>query len=298
MHGEHRDAKREHLKELAGRWEKRFDDAIDAIQENDEATFDDLIGAIWEKGMLGRIAPEDPQEANARKDLGKTVWEGKKGRDDEDLYWSIIYCLRSQELSMKARDTIAAADYTGGGMSAVYQFTRNNEKQRQLFGDKSFEDIFLSVGAAITEKAKGEITRLGGTPPTSFVELGAQGTVNGIDVIVERYTGEGKLSLKARNFEDHAALYEITPISASKLNPEEFKVPSVHVTEEVDLSDRGKLFQGMRTMLGKLPEGVRPQLFDASPKYFEATKPFEGKKVNISITFTQEDGVSFQVEEI
>ena len=77
------------LKEKAQAWRKRYEDALSAIADRQDAKLDDLVEVIWEQGILDRIAPIDAEEKRARKELRGDLWDGT--RDDPELYLRIMY---------------------------------------------------------------------------------------------------------------------------------------------------------------------------------------------------------------
>lgn len=219
-------AEREYQKEIASRWQKRFDDALERVTSDEHSTLDQLLDVIWNDGILGRIAPTDPQEKAARVALQKDVWQGS--RDDEELYWRILYSAgyvtEPEVLRHSTFPTGYASGAVGRGRMAVLM---SKDRGAHVIPKEHQDDPLLFLAGKIMDRAREEIRKRGGAPHDTLIPWNAKATWNGMKVQVTRYTSDGLLYLKGESYQDHIKIGELTDfvgaISPADTDPKDWK---------------------------------------------------------------------------
>ena len=217
---------REYQKEKAGAWRKRYDDALDAVVHNEQATFEELLDVIWNEGILGRIAPVNSEEKNARIQLKKSVWEGS--RDDVELYWRILYSAGYITEPAIMHHSVLPHGYAIDALSrARIAALMNAEQTKHFFPKENQKDPFVFLAGKIMDRAREEISTRGGEPHEKLIPWGSKGVWKGVSAEVERYTGDGLLWLKGKTTQDHLKIGELTDfkgaISPMDTNPSDWK---------------------------------------------------------------------------
>src|SRR3990167_10505766 len=105
---------------LGSSWQGRLDKVLDPLIESRTLTRSQFIDILWDYGILGRIAPTDSIELQARVNENKTVWTGT--RDDPQLYWRILYSTASALDTIQGQFSIIAnsSSYIAGSFSGIY----------------------------------------------------------------------------------------------------------------------------------------------------------------------------------
>ena len=298
-------ARREHLKQKARAWDKRFEKALEICLQNPDIREADVIDTVWQANV-DRLSPNDPEEKAARIELGKDVWKGE--RTDPELPLRIEYAIAQIEESIKRNWSAASAGWFIGGQ-AVYPIMGSEKTSplHKLFGmeehPEKVQEAFLH---RMKEKAKEECRALGGTPHESVIPFGAEGMYKEIPVVVDRYSSNGTIVLKAKNFEDHMRLFDATPkdlggsVSPSELDPADFKKETPDAFDQTFEMKGGRAsYTGQRDIAQALEkQNVRESYEnDWANELYNATKSYEGKTIRVRVQFKKTTNtITFSVE--
>lgn len=217
---------KEALKEKAGAWLGRYEEKIKEILSAEKIDRVELIDALWEYGIMGRIAPKDEAEKNARVALEKAVWEGD--REDPKLYWRILYSAAAAKNAAEKNYSIMAGShgYITGAFQGLYGILASPKAEDAFPEMKEGKNSMIAVIDDFIARAKKELEKRGTKPPEKLLPIGAVGKWNGIEVTVENYTDDGLVWLRAEDLDDHTKLYRFTHgrgASPDEINPEDFK---------------------------------------------------------------------------
>lgn len=196
---------------------------------SENPTREEFINILWEKGIMGRIAPEDDSRKQARQDLRKTVWPGDK--NDPILYLHILYSAAAAKEAIQRSWSIIT---TGKGYAdGIFNGSRN-----MLFSDngaKVFPELKNSkkngdvvILDELIARAKKEIENHGGVAPKKILSYDEQGEWQGISVTVDRFGGDGRVYLQLNNGKDMDAFLKANGpqgVMPELINPDNFHKP-------------------------------------------------------------------------
>jgi len=219
------------IKEAYREWDERYSDALESFGSRENFTKDELVDLIFEKGILDHLAPTDEKEREARKAMKADLWD--RDNVDHEFYWRIMYSSGALKESLGQDLAVTHGYVARSAIKALYKIGGTHEAWTKIFPDVSEEDTPLkNIAEALEERARHEIKNRGGIPHEQLIPIGAKGTVNGVAVKVERYTGEGMVSLHTDNYEDWVSLGDEVKsvtgrmtniVSPTMLDPENFK---------------------------------------------------------------------------
>lgn len=217
---------KEALKEKAGAWLGRYEEKIEEILNAEKIDRAELIDALWEYGIMGRIAPKDEIEKNARMQLEKAVWEGN--REDPKLYWRILYSAAAAKNATEKNYSIMAGShgYITGAFQGLYGVLASPKAEDTFPEMKEGKNPMIAVIDGFMDRAKKELEKRGVKPPEKLPQIGAKGKWNGIEVTIGSYTDDGLVWLKTESEEDHMKLYKFTHgrgAPPDEINPDDFK---------------------------------------------------------------------------
>jgi hypothetical protein len=202
--------------ELANAWSKRFDRALEEASSDPNLTLVKLSDIIWEKGTLEHISPSDPDEFQARQELGKLAIN----REDPELYARLVYC--AEHIRHGIQNNLSLASGYIPVVPATVAVYANPEFKKQINPDRIVFDLLDSI----TKKSNQKLQELN-IQNFKPIPIGSMGTYEDIPVKVVRYTIDGALVLEAENFESYKKLGEATDftgtVSPLNINPDNFK---------------------------------------------------------------------------
>ncbi len=303
-----RNPEEQRVRELANRWHRSFEKMKEEWLARPETTLDDLVDLYWDGYILGRIAPLDQDEKDARATLKKDVWAGT--RDDKELYERILYSiLNGKEALGKNLSAISPGYAAGAVMDSMQIVYRKFLHQLPKAKYRSEPDVHYFADKFV-EKARQEFVRHGGQGD-KLLRVGSHGRVGDILVTVEGITPDGKVWLVADNpGRDYMRLYDTiqsldpdasgTAILASKLDLASFtnpELPSQFSTEIRFTFSRRTNHNVTRSISQDLEaHGIPVHLVDLRPvwdRLFLDKK--EGDEVQAKIIFSKEDGMRCEV---
>lgn len=216
----------EEVKEKAGAWLRRYEEKIEKILSAEKIDRAHLIDTLWEYGIMGRIAPKDETEKNARIALEKAVWEGD--REDPKLYWRILYSAAAAKNAVEKNYSLAAGShsYITGAFQELYGILASPKAKDAFPEMKERKNPTIIIIDEFMNRAKIELEKRGVKPPDKLLPIGAKGRWNGIEATIETYTDGGLVWLKGDSTEDHMKLYKFTHgrgASPDEINPKDFK---------------------------------------------------------------------------
>ncbi|MDE1970132.1 MAG: hypothetical protein KGI50_00950 [Patescibacteria group bacterium] len=185
-----------------------------------------LVAAFWNEGIMSRIAPTHIFERQARERTQRLLWPGT--REDIELYWRILYALGfSIEAIKKNFSLIASNESFVAGVFQNIELVFSPEV-KALFPHHR-NNPYIGICEALMDYAREEITKRGAVPHNPLIPWESVGTWEGMELTVDRYTQDGLISFRARNFQDHRRLSDLmganfSGISPSCVNPQDFKV--------------------------------------------------------------------------
>lgn len=198
-----RAAQEAEYKRLASRWRERLDQEIKAFQDSGDRSPDKLVDIYWEYYVLGRLAPEDSLEKEAREAKGKDVWSGD--RDDPELYVRILTSLYYAQDAVNKQITMEGG---GWGSGAVMEVTlKAPHLLRGIPATKQPEDW----ASLFIERTESSITSFGGEVPIKRLRSGLVGIYKGMEVRIDRLTDDGRVLLEPAdsNFDTREQLLSV-----------------------------------------------------------------------------------------
>ncbi|MBI2595484.1 hypothetical protein HYW46_01970 [Candidatus Daviesbacteria bacterium] len=205
-------------------WQDSLQESLDIFFILDEQTREDFIEILWNDGILNHIAPTDPAVIAARKSKGRPVWD--QGRDDHRLYWKILYsAAAAKEACGRDWSMIAGSDsFVAGIFSPIYEAFSRGLLQKFYPNQTNPQIVILSD---ITERAKQELEKRNQNTAGHPLGYGLNCTWRGLELKVDRFTGDGKIYFQAKSLEDHVKLYELAKendgfVLPWEINPEDF----------------------------------------------------------------------------
>lgn len=196
------------VREKRRAWEQRYEKSLQDFVSRIDASYEDLITLVWEKGILDHIAPTDPLERKAREQVQADLFD--RNDNDPELYWRIMYAAGNTKNTIQKNMTIIGGYTTLSITRALYQLALNAKLQEKIFPEKddAGNRFALKIADSIIEKAQEEIKKRGSEPHKSLLPIGSKGTVFNIPVMIDSYGGDGLIALRAASYEDHARLGE------------------------------------------------------------------------------------------
>jgi len=190
-------------KELAIQWQTEYGAELELILEKDEPEFEEIVQAIFEKGILDHLAPVNPAVIEARTRLNRNIWS--TNRQDPNLYLRTLYSLEQVKTDIKKVQTLAGANASAvmqGFASLMMSDKKNNILQRAGLKDSEALDVLVERLAQLTKEA---IAENGGQVPEQIILPGTKAEFCGIPVTVVRYV-DGWASLKTGDENSYMAL--------------------------------------------------------------------------------------------
>ncbi|MFA6588452.1 MAG: hypothetical protein WCT08_05280 [Patescibacteria group bacterium] len=223
----------EYLKQKSGEWSFKLEAEVEKLINADSTDKDKLFEVLWEDGVLNRIVPADLEAKNARQQLGRTVWPGS--REDPALYLRILYSCAFSEEALKRNYSIVA-DSRGLITGAFNGFNQAlySEKAFAFFPEyKTGKNPSFEFLAYIADRAKAELKKIGVQPPDKIIPWDAEGVWQGIKVVVDRSTSDGRLAFRAKDPKDSLRLseelrktgHDYGVVPAEEINPDDFHLP-------------------------------------------------------------------------
>lgn len=213
-------------------WRGRFNDAADEFVKQPDASYEDLVDLIWEKGILDHIAPTDGGERQARTEMRADLYD--RASEDPELYWRVLYAVANTKETIQKNMTMMGGYTTLAVISALTELFANPELQGRLFPDAGLGSYFKVI-ESIAERAQSEIEARGEKPHERLIPIGAKGTLCGIPVTVLRYGADGLVELGPENYMDHARLgekiNEITGKYSSSISPRHLDPEAFHTDQ-------------------------------------------------------------------
>lgn len=214
---------RETLQEIANAWEERYKNSLEEYISSDEIDRKDLANIILEKGILDHIAPFSEEERDARRKLGKEVWN----RDDPEPYLRAIYASGSTKDAIKHSYTLISG-YAGKAIGKVFLVLGKKSKYDAIFEEDEMDGkkVYYILIDEVIKQAQTKLEKMG-AQFEGLIPIGTKGQFKGINVTVDCYTEEGKIILKAKDYEGHKELYYIEgrgTVSPGELHSEDFKI--------------------------------------------------------------------------
>jgi len=189
-------------------WEQRYQESVQNFVSQNDASYNDLVDLVWEKGILDHIAPLDALERKARTQKGANLFD--RNDTDPELYWRIMYAAGNTKETIQKNVTIISGYTTLSILQALTMLASHAELRKKIFPEKEevTNSSFLKLADSIIRKAQEEIKKRGSKPHEALLEIGAKGEVFGIPVTIDGYDSNGLIRLKAGTREDHEALGE------------------------------------------------------------------------------------------
>lgn len=186
-------------------WEARLDDAVDRLLADPAATRAEFLNALIENGIRERLAPSDPEERALRQAQGRKLWEGS--REDPNFTRRIMYmtafCKDASARHATLTGPVAAI------LSYVYKVARS-DRYYDFFPEAKEDTRFNPMENAIDGmQALSREELLAKGEDAAIIPLGAEGFIEGIPVVISRYTDDGEVVLEAKSYEDHLKLGEV-----------------------------------------------------------------------------------------
>jgi hypothetical protein len=216
--------------ELAEAWNTRLQERV--VQAMTEENLDALLAALWEEGVLGRIAPLDASEREARAMLRKTVWPGT--RENVELYRRIKYATMFSQEAIRQRFSVVAGNhsYIVGAFNGL-QLAMYAEQWPRLFPEKGSErtDPTGTLLVDLQRRAQDELRQRGDAHADTSIAWEAAGTWHGIPVTAHP-TEDGRLVLRAQNSDHHVQLAKAmdwdVAVSPGDVDPDAFRETETH----------------------------------------------------------------------
>lgn len=206
--------------EIAHDWRDRLEIETTRFLNSEEQTRAGFLSLLWEQAILDHIAPLDQKEIAARKSKDRPVWD--KGRESPELYWKILYSAAAAKEATQRNWTLAADSnsYIVGIFPPIYAAMEKRviDKLYPKNGNESPNRIVTIIDDIIT-KAKSELEKRDQQTTGHPLKWESHGKWHGIDVIVERFSGSGEISFRAKNIEDHMKLYDMAPDTSGAAQP-------------------------------------------------------------------------------
>lgn len=209
------------IRHLAHAWEERFEEAIEEVLSKEGAKIDELIDAIWNKGILDRLVPFDALEHLARRADGRDTFDS---RDNPELYWRIIYSVLYAKRALDLQHSMVTHGVAAGALVRGYTLACMRQKLRELCPDvfkknneKSYRRTLDFFVQKIIERAKARLRELGAEPHEQCIAVNSCGVFDGILVYVEGYTADGLLLLKPKDHQNILLLYDKMRVLGDKL---------------------------------------------------------------------------------
>jgi len=189
-------------------WEQRYEKALQDFISQTDATYEDLVNLVWERGILDHIAPTDSLERKAREQKQADLFD--KTSADPELYWRIMYAAGNTKNTIQKNMTMVGGYTTLSIVRALSGLYSNPELQKRIFSgvDNAGSDIFVKFADSIINKAQEEIKKRGDKPHEFPIPIGSKGTVFGISVTIDGYGSDGLVALRVVSYEDHVKLGE------------------------------------------------------------------------------------------
>ncbi len=214
-------------------WKQRYEKSLKNFISQNEATYEDLVNLVWERGILDHIAPVDLLERKAREQKQADLFD--RNSNDSELYWRIMYAAGNTKETIQKNMTMVGGYTTLPIVQALYVLAPHSELQKKLFPEegKFGKEAYIKLADSIIQKAQEEIKKKGGKPHDRLLPIGSQGIIDDIAVTIDMYGSDGLIVLKVSTIEDHMKLGEkikelsgnySSSISPQYLDPEAFHV--------------------------------------------------------------------------
>lgn len=225
------EAEKAYKKELSRKWKKRLDTALDKFEAKEDKTEDELFEIYWNEAIIGKLAPENREEMQARIDLEKEVWE--PGRDDPELYKRIFVSIQHADVVADKNLTMVLGGFGSGAFFRSLQLIFKHFPtmfKRDEFGRMDYKPWLKRFYDRIDK----ELKRLGDSLPEKKLEPGSEGEFQEIPVSIRLPGHSGLYELTAKNFADHMRLFDAVEkvtgkggvfVPLSMLDIEKFKNP-------------------------------------------------------------------------